>query len=357
MGLRLPLLPVHTLAEKVLFFKVQRALRLGRRHPPSAMDVTTEYNRRVADIWLELMGKAVRVGRTNKLNVPKPDVFFKTLAHIVAYQVFYDRSNNALSTMSLFRPNERLQSIAASAANYQSFGAASSSLAPIRRPLPSHGAAAARQASQATTSQPAPSPSRTDGPPLPTSERHTSAAPPEFAASREISRSRREPAAVPTRSAGISSSAPTPSSSSARHAVSPQQVPRVAPALATTPAAAVTVAFSPLFGSPAAGSGSALGALRAGPPCFTAVAPGVATFAGYGQGSWTPAAAGVYSAAGGRPGYELAPQQLLPFASSFLAARPPVGVESAAASSSYPRRREHGTRRRCSVCHKGRCFG
>lgn len=180
MGVVVPVLPVHTLAEKVLFFKVQRKLRQQLKGPPSSLETTREYNKCVSDYWLGLVGGVERSGRANAVQALKPDRYFKTAAHIAAYEAFYDRSENARSTLHLFRPNEKLRAIASSNTAYSSFGADASSTATLRRPLPSHGAAAARQAAPslresasderppATTPRRAPAPSPSS-PPAPSS--------------------------------------------------------------------------------------------------------------------------------------------------------------------------------------------
>lgn len=121
-------------------------MRQQLKRPPSSLETTREYNKSVSDYWMSLVGSVERSGRSNAVQTLKPDRYFKTAAHIAAYEAFYDRSENARSTLHLFRPNEKLRAIASSNTAYSSFGADASSTATLRRPLPSHGAAAARSA-------------------------------------------------------------------------------------------------------------------------------------------------------------------------------------------------------------------
>ena len=74
MGVGVPVLPVHTLPEKLLYFKVQRVLRQKLGGPPTALQVCVEFNRLVGEMYLELVGKAEPVGPNKKLKTPQPDV-------------------------------------------------------------------------------------------------------------------------------------------------------------------------------------------------------------------------------------------------------------------------------------------
>lgn len=146
MGVDVPVLPVHTHAEKVLYFKVQRRMRQRLKWPPSYLETTREYNKCGSDYRLVLAGGVERSGRSNPVQTLKPDCYFKTAAHIAAYEAFCDRSENMRSTLHLFQPNEKLRAIASSNTAYSNFEADASSTATSRRPLPSHSAAAARSA-------------------------------------------------------------------------------------------------------------------------------------------------------------------------------------------------------------------
>lgn len=146
MGVDVPVLPVHTHAEKVLYFKVQRRMRQRLKWPPSYLETTREYNKCGSDYRLVLAGGVERSGRSNPVQTLKPDCYFKTAAHIAAYEAFCDRSENMRSTLHLFQPNEKLRAIVSSNTAYSNFEADASSTATSRRPLPSHSAAAARSA-------------------------------------------------------------------------------------------------------------------------------------------------------------------------------------------------------------------
>ena len=74
MGVGVPVRPVHTLPEKLLYFKVQRVLRQKLGGPPTALQVCVEFNRLVGEMYLELVGKAEPVGPNKKLKTPQPDV-------------------------------------------------------------------------------------------------------------------------------------------------------------------------------------------------------------------------------------------------------------------------------------------
>lgn len=116
------MLPVHSLAGKVLSFKVQRRLRQQVKRPPSYLETTPEYNKCVYDYWMMLAGGVEGSGRSNLVQTLKPDRSLNTAAHIASYEAFYYRSENTRSTLLFFGPIEKLRAIASSNAAYSPFG-------------------------------------------------------------------------------------------------------------------------------------------------------------------------------------------------------------------------------------------
>lgn len=136
MGTVLPILPVHTKQEKVLFFEVQRTLkrRLGRK--PGDVEAAVEYNGLVAEHWQELVRKAVRTDDGKVKHMSQPHLFFKTPSHIMMYQKFYDRSENSTSTLALSHPGQQRKDITGAIVRYTNFGDDAGALNPIHGPDP-----------------------------------------------------------------------------------------------------------------------------------------------------------------------------------------------------------------------------
>lgn len=144
MGSGVPLLPVHTTEEKLLYGEVQRTLLRELRGKPSAVAMTVAFNRLVADDWMRRAAKlssaqvqaAKRVaGNGKKMRVAvvfeQPSIYFKSTSLMASYQSFYERTQNEASTILLSHPEQSRTAVAAANAATTEFGDDVSGMTPV----------------------------------------------------------------------------------------------------------------------------------------------------------------------------------------------------------------------------------
>ena len=145
MGTGVPLLPVHTTEEKLLYGEVQRKLRRELGGRPSAADITVAFNRVVGDDWLRCAAKMaaadataakVTASRSKKkalkaVKLEQPSLYFKSTSHMVAYQAFYDRTQHEASTILLSHPVQSRTTAAASNSTTADFVDDATTMTPV----------------------------------------------------------------------------------------------------------------------------------------------------------------------------------------------------------------------------------
>jgi len=160
MGTNVPLLPVHTKEEKILYQDVMRRLRHDLRRAPSATEMTVDFNRVVADDWLRRAEQLASVKDRKRYGFKQPTLWFKSQSHMLLYQSFYERSQNVTSTILLSHPDKSRTTIAGSNVSTIDFGAAAMDISPVSgRPPPRQPRRGRRQPALTRPTTPMASPS------------------------------------------------------------------------------------------------------------------------------------------------------------------------------------------------------
>ena len=145
MGTGVPSLPVHTTEEKLLYGEVQRKLRRELGGRPSAAAITVAFNRVVGDDWLRRAAKMAAADATaakvagsrskkkalKAVKLEQPSLYFKSTSHMVAYQAFYDRTQNEASKILLSHPFQSRTTAAASNSATADFGDDATTMTPV----------------------------------------------------------------------------------------------------------------------------------------------------------------------------------------------------------------------------------
>jgi len=118
----MPVLPVHTVAEKRMYFHVKADLRRTLGHDPTPTQMAVKFNHRVSEQFVKLIDDGERDKEGKLKKIKSPPMFYKMAAHMQMYQKLYDRSQNTTSTISLFSPNQRRQDVAGANVEYMPFG-------------------------------------------------------------------------------------------------------------------------------------------------------------------------------------------------------------------------------------------
>lgn len=137
MGSGVPILPVHTKEEKVLYLELKERLRRQLLGTPTALAMANEFNKAAADDWLRHATEAAAQKHKRKGRVQMPMIHFKTVGHMTMYQAFYDRIQNIASTIFLSHPSTSKPRIAGANVGRMGFGAAASSHRPVSARVPS----------------------------------------------------------------------------------------------------------------------------------------------------------------------------------------------------------------------------
>jgi len=136
MGSGVPILPVHTKEEKLLYLELKERLRRQLLGTPTALAMANEFNKAAADDWLRHATKAAAQKHKRKGRVQMPMIHLKTVGHMTTYQAFYDRNQNIASTILLSHPNTSKPRIAGANVGRMGFGAAASRHKPVSARVP-----------------------------------------------------------------------------------------------------------------------------------------------------------------------------------------------------------------------------
>jgi len=137
MGSGVPILPVHTKEERLLYLELKERLRRQLLGTPTALAMANEFNKAAADDWLRHATKAAAQKHKRKGRMQMPMIHFKTVGHMTMYQAFYDRNQNIASTILRSHPNKSKPRIAGANVGRMGFGAAASSHKPVSARVPS----------------------------------------------------------------------------------------------------------------------------------------------------------------------------------------------------------------------------
>jgi len=145
MGTGVPLLPVHMTEEKLLYGEVQRKLRRKIGVRPLVGAISVAFNRVVDDDWLRRPGtfaaadgaapkddgRKLKKTTAKAVKMEQPALFFKLTSHMVAYQAFYNRTQNEASPIFLCHPDRTRTSAAASNSATADFGLDATAVTPV----------------------------------------------------------------------------------------------------------------------------------------------------------------------------------------------------------------------------------
>jgi len=83
---RVPVLPVHTKEEKIIYMDIQLRLRHEKRRAPTAVAMANAFNKAAADERLRNSSRLAARKDQRRGRVDLPDIFFKTVGHMQAYE-------------------------------------------------------------------------------------------------------------------------------------------------------------------------------------------------------------------------------------------------------------------------------
>jgi len=134
MGTRVPVLPVHLTAEKVLFADVRASLFERLKRTATDGETAVEFNKRAMLVWKEV-ANAVRRAKEAKATLPEgPGIYFKAISHIVSYNDFYKNSRNVTQTMmAIAPPGVKKAAILEDFVGYQKWGPKADEMTTVRQ--------------------------------------------------------------------------------------------------------------------------------------------------------------------------------------------------------------------------------